>query len=74
MSDKSLDLSMLSQTLSIVTKDHIALINDLLGKASKNKEEWEVCVNTTYSLYIFLLHLFKLKFRETADRNLFCKF
>ena len=49
MSDKSLDLSILSQTLSIVTNDHLALINDLLEKASKKKEEWEVCVNTTYS-------------------------
>ena len=74
MSDKSLDLSILSQTPSIVTEDHLALINDLLEKASKKKDEWEVCVNTTYSLYIFLLHLFKLKFRESADRNLFCKF
>ena len=74
MSDKSLDLSILSQSPSIVTEDHLALINDLLEKATKKKEEWEVYVNTTYSLDIFILHWFKLKFRDSADRNLFCNF
>ena len=41
MSEKTLDLSILSQTPSIVTNEHLALINDLLDKATK-KEEWEV--------------------------------
>ena len=42
MSQKSLDLSILSQTPSIITEEHLALINELLSKAAQKKEEWEV--------------------------------
>ena len=37
MSDKSLDLSILSQTPSIVTDDHLALINYLLEKGQQEE-------------------------------------
>ena len=44
MNETSLDLSILETSPSIITEEHLHLIDHLIKKAAEKKVEWEVCM------------------------------